>query len=126
MASEKLFENQLKRWLESNGIYALGTAPDKMPVPPIGYYVKRWGGGQYVKSGLPDMQIVICGICFEVELKAENGKLSELQAQKLEQIDEAWGKSFVAKPSDFKALKYYIWEVLNDNGYDITADNLIF
>ena len=61
MAEEKNFENRLKSWLESEGVYALGTPRDKMPVPPCGYYEKRWGGGRYVKSGLPDMRIVVNG-----------------------------------------------------------------
>lgn len=50
MAAEKIFENRVKKWLQSLGIYPLGTAKDKMPVPPIGYYEKRWGGG-YSKKG---------------------------------------------------------------------------
>ena len=57
MAGEKNFENRLKDWLESEGIYPLGHPEDKMTVPPCGFYEKRWGGSRYVKSGLPDMRI---------------------------------------------------------------------
>lgn len=58
MAAEKQFENRVKRYLETLGIYPLGCAHDKMTVPPVGYYEKRWGGG-YSKAGLPDMNQVI-------------------------------------------------------------------
>ena len=38
MAAEKLYEERLKKWLETEGIYALGTPKQKMTVPPCGYY----------------------------------------------------------------------------------------
>ena len=57
MAGEKNFETRLKKWLESEGIYPLGEPVDRMSAPPCGYWEKRWGGGRYVKSGLPDMRI---------------------------------------------------------------------
>ena len=65
MAGEKNFENRLKDWLESEGIYPLGHPEDKMTVPPCGFYEKRWGGSRYVKSGLPDMRITVKGIALE-------------------------------------------------------------
>ena len=69
MAAEKQFENRVKRYLETLGVYPLGCPHDKMTVPPVGYYEKRWGGG-YSKAGLPDMHIVVNGINLDVELKA--------------------------------------------------------
>ena len=53
MAGEKNFENRLKEWLESEGIYPLGEPVDRMSAPPCGFYEKRWGGSRYVKSGSP-------------------------------------------------------------------------
>lgn len=108
MAEEKQFENKLKRWLESEGIYPLGTDASEMKVPPCGYYEKRWGGSQYTKSGLPDMHIVVNGVSVEIELKAPNGRPSELQKQKLSQIADAGCIGFVAKPKDFEAIKELI------------------
>ena len=67
MAGEKNFENRLKKWLEDEGIYPLGEPVDRMSAPPCGYWEKRWGGGRYVKSGLPDMRIVVKGLALEVE-----------------------------------------------------------
>ena len=76
MAAEKSFEDKLKDWLESEGIYALGTEQQKMTTPPCGYWEKRWGGGKYIKSGMPDMHIVVYGISIEAELKAAKSKFS--------------------------------------------------
>ena len=59
-----------------------------MTVQPIGYYEKRWGN-KMTTSGLPDLHIVINGWSFEVEIKAPNGKASELQKHIIEQINKS-------------------------------------
>ena len=102
---EKRFEEKLKKWLESEGIYALGTPVQDMTVPPCGYWEKRWGGGKYIKAGMPDMHIVVNGISLEVELKAPNGRPSELQIQKLNQIDDAGCIGLVLYPKDFEKFQ---------------------
>jgi hypothetical protein len=91
--------------LESEGIYALGTGQQEMTVPPCGYWEKRWGGGKYIKSGMPDMHIVVNGISLEVELKAPNGRPSELQKQKLNQIDDSGCLGVVLYPKDFEKFR---------------------
>ena len=101
MASEKRFEEKLKAWLESEGIYPLGTPKQDMTVPPCGYWEKRWGGGKYTKAGLPDMHIVVNSVSIEAELKAEKGRPSALQIQKVNQIDDAGCIAMVLFPSDF-------------------------
>ena len=108
MPAEKRFEERLKRWLESEGIYALGTPAQDMTVPACGYWEKRWGGGKYIKSGMPDMHIVVRGTSVEVELKAPSGKPSELQIQKLNQIDDAGCVALVLFPKDFEKFKKLI------------------
>lgn len=105
MAGEKNFENRLKKWLESEGIYPLGEPSDRMAVPPCGYYEKRWGGGRYVKSGLPDMRIVVCGVAFEVELKDTHGKPSDLQKRNIKQINRSGGIGLVLYPEGFDTFK---------------------
>lgn len=85
--SEKSFENKVKRYLESNGIYPFGTPDQNITVPVVGYYEKRWGGGQYTKSGLPDLHVVVKGQSIESELKAPNGRPSVLQLKNLELIN---------------------------------------
>ena len=101
MAAEKNFEELVKRYLKSIGVYPLGTAPDKMTVPPIGYYEKRWGGGTFTKSGLPDLHIVCNGMSVDVELKAETGRISDLQKFVIKQIRSAGGFAFVLYPSGY-------------------------
>ena len=116
MAAEKNFENRVKNWLLSLGVYPLGFAADKMPVPPIGYYEKRWGGG-YSKSGLPDMHITVNGISLDVELKASNGKPSDLQKQKIRQINNSGGLAMVLYPEGFEEFKNIVKGVIKCNGH---------
>lgn len=118
MAAEKTFEEKLKKWLESEGIYALGTPQQDMTTPPCGYWEKRWGGGKYIKAGMPDMHIVVNGISIEVELKAPRGKPSDLQIQKLNQIDDAGCIALVLYPKDFEKFQRMMQFVKHHMGSD--------
>lgn len=111
MAAEKNFENRVKKWLQGLGVYPLGTAADKMDVPPIGYYEKRWGGG-YSKKGLPDMHIVVNGINLDVELKASNGNPSDLQKQKIRQINNSGSIALILYPEGFEQFKKIVKGVI--------------
>lgn len=111
MAAEKNFENRVKKWLQGLGVYPLGYAADKMTVPPIGYYEKRWGGG-YSKSGLPDMHIVINAISLDVELKASNGKPSELQKHNIKQINQAGSIAMILYPEGFEEFQEIVKGVI--------------
>ncbi len=113
MAGEKLFENKIKRWLESEGIYKLGTPTNKMNIKPCGYYTKRWGGGLFASSGLPDMQIVVNGKCIEAEIKDVKGRPSEIQLYILKQINNAGGIGVLLYPEHFNDFKKYIMELKN-------------
>lgn len=108
MAAEKNFEEKLKRWLESEGIYGLGTPEQNIRTPLCGYWEKRWGGGQYTKSGLPDMHIVVNGVSIEAELKAPEGRLSVLQKRNLKQIGDANCIAVVIHPKEFDNFKQLI------------------
>lgn len=110
MAQEKSFENKVKRYLESNGIYPFGTPDQDITVPVVGYYEKRWGGGQYTKSGLPDLHIVIRGHSIESELKAPNGKPSVLQLKNLELINlsHSIGHILVENAATVERMKRHI------------------
>lgn len=116
MAGEKNFETRLKKWLETKGIYSLGTPQQDIHAPPIGYYEKRWGGG-FSKSGLPDMHIVVKGICIEAELKSSTGRPSELQKQKLIQINQSGGFGMVLYPEGFAEFKKIVEGVIKCNGH---------
>ena len=108
VAAEKNFEEKLKDWLQSEGIYPLGTPKQKITVPPCGYWEKRWGGGKYIKSGMPDMHIVVNSVSIEAELKAPTGRPSDLQIQKLNQMNDANCIALVVYPKDFENFKKLI------------------
>ena len=92
MASEKNFENKIKAYLKEKGAW----------------YIKYWGGGNFTKAGIPDLLICYKGKFIAVEVKAENGKPSELQLYHIRKIKEAGGKAFLLYPKNFDEFKQYI------------------
>lgn len=116
MAAEKNFENRLKRWLMAEGVYPLGTPDNEMTVAPCGYYEKRWGGG-YTKSGLPDMHIVVNGISIDAELKASNGRPSELQKHNVKQVNKSGSIAVILYPEGFQEFKSIVKGVKECNGH---------
>jgi hypothetical protein len=111
MGAEKQFENSLKRWLEKQGIYALGTPKQDITLPPCGYYEKRWGGGVYTKKGLPDLHIVVNGINIDAEVKAPNGRPSELQKHNVVQINQSGSIAMILYPDGFEQFKKLILHI---------------
>lgn len=95
MASEKNFENRVKKYLNEKGAYV----------------IKYWGGGNFTRSGVPDLLVCYRGRFLGLEIKAENGKPSELQLHHLEQIRKAGGYAFILRPSDFKDFKEWLENV---------------
>ena len=130
MAAEKLFENRIKVYLQSLGVYALGTPVQKMKVPPIGYWEKRFAN-KMTTSGLPDMHIVVYNQSIEVEIKAPNGKASELQKHMVDQINNSRCAACILyehqKDIPDDGFEYYInyeqfqdtiqWYILRGSGY---------
>lgn len=104
----------MKRWLQSQGVYAIGTPKQKMTAEPVGYYEKRWGGGIYVQAGLPDMHICIKGHSLEVELKADKGRASEIQIRNIQQINDAGGCGMIIYPKDFEEFKEKVRGLINN------------
>lgn len=92
MASEKQFENKVKKFLKDEGCW----------------FLKYWAGAAYTKSGVPDLLICCNGHFLGVELKAANGKPSELQLWNIEQIKKAGGTGLVLYPKDFEEFKKLI------------------
>lgn len=86
-----------------------------MQVKPCGYFEKRWGGGQFTKSGLPDLYIVVRGHVVECELKAENGRPSELQKRNIDFILETGAIAGFLYPKDFEKFKERILDLKNGN-----------
>lgn len=123
MAAEKSFENRLKSWLESEGIYPLGTEKQKMTIISCGYYEKRWGGG-YSKKGLPDMHIVVNGVNIDAELKASDGRPSELQKHNVMQINASGSIAMILYPEGFEEFKSIVKGVKQCNGHIAELNNL--
>lgn len=109
MAQEKQFENKVKSYLESIGCYALGTPNQNITVPIVGYYEKRWGGGQFAKSGLPDMHVVLHRTSIELELKAPTGKPSLLQLKNLDLITKGGCYGFILVETRATAIRLQKW-----------------
>lgn len=90
MAAEKNFENRLKKFLEDEGCW----------------FVKFFANA-YTKSGIPDLLVCCNGYFVAVEVKAPNGKPSELQKRNIEMINDERGYGVILYPDqfdDFKAL----------------------
>lgn len=104
MPGEKNFENQVKKWLHSRGIYAAGTPEDKIEKSPVGWFFKVWGGG-YQKSGIPDLIICVNGFFIAAELKGEGGKPSELQEKNIRLINQGNGIGIILYPQGFEQFK---------------------
>ena len=109
IAKEKNFENKIKKFLKDQECY----------------FIKYWGGGQFTKSGVPDLLICCNGYFVAVEVKAENGKPSELQLWNIEQIKKAGGFATVLYPNQFEEFKKFIISLKNviDNNKKLLYNN---
>lgn len=123
MAEEKLFENRIKNWFHSIGIYPAGYGKDKMTVPQIGWYTKIWGGG-YQKSGIPDIIACVKGSFLSVEVKASNGRASELQKLNTNRIRDSGGNACFLYPSGFEQFKTDLLHMIEMLKYDSFVENL--
>lgn len=118
MAGEKLFENRIKKYFHSIGIYPAGYATDKMDVAMVGWYTKIWGGG-YQKSGIPDILCCVNGIMVAVEVKASNGRPSELQKLNVKRINKSGGIALFLYPEGFELFKTLMQEVIKCNTHTV-------
>lgn len=97
MAEEKLFENKVKKFLKDTGCY----------------YVKYWGGGQYTRSGVPDLLASVNGYFLGIEIKASHGRPSPLQLYNLRLISESGGVGILLYPKNMGLFKAFIMDVLH-------------
>ena len=95
MAAEKQFENKIKAYLKSKNAW----------------YIKYWGGGGFTKAGIPDILCCYKGKFIAIEVKAPNGKPSELQLYTLNEIRKAGGQAFLLYPKDFDDFKKWMEEL---------------
>lgn len=111
MAGEKLFENKIKKFLKENGCW----------------YVKYFAN-RNTRSGVPDLLACVDGYFVAIEVKAENGKPSELQLWNVEQIRNAGGIAIVLYPDQFDEFKLLIeglnagWEKTYAFNYQLDFD----
>ena len=98
MAAEKTFENKIKKFLESQGAW----------------YVKFFANS-FTKSGIPDILACVNGYFVGIEVKAQNGKPSELQLYNIRKIREAGGFAWIVYPSGYEKLKSYLQGLKSDD-----------
>ena len=88
MAAEKVYENKIKRYLRECGCYEV-----------------KYHGNKFSTSGTPDILACVNGYFLGIEVKAQNGRPTELQLQKIKDIRRAGGFGYVAYPSGWFRLK---------------------
>ena len=99
MGPEKKFENQVKKFLD--GLEHT-------------WYFKVHGNGVQ-SSGIPDIIACIRGIFVALEIKSDEGRLSEIQKVKLKEIHDSWGMTFVLSPSNFENYKFVLEKIGNSH-----------
>ncbi len=97
MASEKTFENKVKKFLESEGCW----------------FVKFFANS-YTKQGIPDILASVNGYFVGVEVKAQQGKPSELQVYNVNKIRESGGFAMILYPSAFPKFKEFVKNLKQD------------
>ena len=97
MAAEKNYENKVKGFLKDKA-----------------WVLKTWSNG-IQRSGVPDLLICCKSRFIGAELKAPNGKPSELQLWNLKKIDESGGYAWLLYPDDFEHFKNFINALLCDD-----------
>ena len=112
MADEKLFENRIKKYFHSLGIYPAGYPSHRMDAPMVGWYTKIWGGG-FQKSGIPDLICCVNGVMLAVELKASSGRASELQKLNIGRINKSGGIGIFLYPEGFEQFKELLKGVID-------------
>lgn len=97
MAAEKTFENKIKAWLKDHGCYFVKFFANRM-----------------TKTGVPDILACVNGRFVGIEVKAQNGRPSELQKYNIKKIREAGGLAFIVYPSGWDELKTILEGILKD------------
>ena len=95
---EKAFENKVKTYLKSIGAYFIKTHGDR-----------------FSRVCTRDILACVNGHFVAVEVKAENGKPSELQLYHRDEILKAGGHSFLLYPKDFENFKNFLENLLTSH-----------
>lgn len=95
MGNEKIFENKIKKFLADNGCW----------------YVKYFANS-FTKAGIPDLIACVNGYFVAIEVKASNGKPSQLQLYNRDKIREAGGIAIILYPDQWEEFKELIEHLL--------------
>lgn len=114
MAAEKQFEKQVEKFLIQHGVYRAGTPEHEITGSVNGWFTKIWGGG-FQKEGIPDILMCVNGVFVSVELKAKNGKPSEMQVKNTNLIRRSGGIGLILYPDGFQNFKELVLEVIECN-----------
>lgn len=88
MAEEKTYENKIKKHLTERGCWF------------VKYFANR-----NTRVGVPDILACVNGYFVGIEVKASNGRPSELQVWNRDQIRNAGGICVIVYPDQFEDLK---------------------
>jgi hypothetical protein len=95
---EKQFEEKLKKFLTDRG-----------------HWQVKFFANSYTRAGVPDILACICGRFVGIEVKAENGRASELQLYNRRKIREAGGICIIVYPSQMELFKRLILQIETGN-----------
>ena len=98
MAQEKNFENKIKAWLKDHDCYFVKFFANRM-----------------TKTGVPDILASVNGYFVGIEVKAQNGRPSELQLHNVRKIRESGGFAYIVYPSGWDELKEILAGLLKDD-----------
>ena len=106
IAAEKNFENKIKSWLSDHNCYHVKFFANRM-----------------TKTGVPDILASVGGYFVGIEVKAQNGRPSELQLYNVRKIRESGGFAYVVYPSGWEKLKTILEDLRK--GYFSEDDEVI-
>lgn len=95
IAAEKNFENKIKAFFKEKEIW----------------YVKYFAN-RMTKVGIPDILANVNGYFVAVEVKASNGKPSELQKYNVNKINKSNGFAVILYPEQFETFKTLILSLI--------------
>lgn len=95
MGSEKNFENKIKTYLKDKGCWF------------VKYFANRM-----TKSGIPDILVCVNGYFLAIEVKASNGKPSDLQIHHRDAIRKSGGLSIIIYPNQFDDFKLLVDDLI--------------
>jgi Holliday junction resolvase len=104
MAGEKNFENKIKKFLKDRGCW----------------YVKYFAN-RNTRAGVPDILACVNGYFVAIEVKAENGKPSELQKWNVEQIQKSRGYAVIIYPNQYDDFVLLVDAIMHVNSRTAVA-----